>query len=188
MSVKNKLLIGVLLNCWCMSPSQYLSATVSYLLTRDQEFLDHLMVFLWGDEGDKIYLVASEVRYVAWPISAGLRRIFFFQPIRQKCRFWTMGRPRVRCPFPVVSQGKRDEGHLIAGYLLIIMIMIMIMIIIIIISMQRAKKVLSDSLGLEDFSVGLMTLVLSLPMGKWSFLRIQITEGPCIQTSSSKSF
>ena len=99
-----------------------------------------------------------------------------------------MGRPRVRCPFPVVSQGKRDEGHLIAGYLLIIMIMIMIMIIIIIISMQRAKKVLSDSLGLEDFSVGLMTLVLSLPMGKWSFLRIQITEGPCIQTSSSKSF
>ena len=66
--------------------------------------------------------------------------------------------------------------------------MIMIMIIIIIISMQRAKKVLSDSLGLEDFSVGLMTLVLSLPMGKWSFLRIQITEGPCIQTSSSKSF
>ena len=79
-----------------------------------------------------------------------------------------MGRPRIRCPFPVVSQGKRDEGHLIAGYLLIIMIMIMIMImiIIIIISMQRAKKVLSDSLGLEDFSVGLMTLVLSLPMGK----------------------
>ena len=75
-----------------------------------------------------------------------------------------MGRPRVRCPFPVVSQGKRDEGHLIAGYLFIIMIMIMI--IIIIISMQRAKKVLSDSLGLEDFSVGLMTLVLSLPMGK----------------------
>ena len=45
LSVKNTLLIGVLLNCWCMSPSQYLSATVSYLLTRDQEFLDHLMVF-----------------------------------------------------------------------------------------------------------------------------------------------
>ena len=150
-----------------MSPSQYLSATVSYLLTRDQEFLDHLMVFLWGDEGDKIYLVASEVRYVAWPISAGLRRIFFFRPIRQKCRFWTMGRPRVRCPFPVVSQGKRDEGHLIAGYLFIIMIMIMI--IIIIISMQRAKKVLSDSLGLEDFSVGLMTFVLSLPDGQVKF-------------------
>ena len=49
------------------------------------------------------------------------------------------------------------------------MIMIMIMIIIIIISMQRAKKVLSDSLGLEDFSVGLMTFVLSLPDGQVKF-------------------
>ena len=47
--------------------------------------------------------------------------------------------------------------------------MIMIMIIIIIISMQRAKKVLSDSLGLEDFSVGLMTFVLSLPDGQVKF-------------------
>ena len=44
LSVKNTLLIGVLLNCWCMSPSQYLSATVIYLLTCDQEFLDHLVV------------------------------------------------------------------------------------------------------------------------------------------------
>ena len=101
LSVKNKLLIGVLLNCWCMSPSQYLSATVSYLLTRDQEFLDHLKVFLWGDEGDKIYLVAPEVRYVAWPISAGFRRIFFFRPIGQKCRFWTMGRPCVKWMYQV---------------------------------------------------------------------------------------
>ena len=70
--------------------------------------------------------------------------------------------------FPSSPKQKRDEGHLIAGYLFIIMIMIMI-IIIIIISMQRAKKVLSDSLGLEDFSVGLMTFVLSLPDGQVKF-------------------
>ena len=78
--------------------------------------------------------------------------------------------------FPSSPKQKREEGHLIAGYLFIIMIMIMIMImiiiiiiIIIIISMQRAKKVLSDSLWLEDFSVGLMTFVLSLPDGQVKF-------------------
>ena len=55
---------------------------------------------------------------------------------------------------------------------------------------QRAKKVLSNSLGLEDFSIGLVTFVLSLPDGQVMriFLRIQITEGLCIQTCSSKSF
>ena len=35
--------------------------------------------------------------------------------------------------------------------------------------MQRAKNVLSDSLGLEDFAVGLMTFVLSLPDGQVKF-------------------
>ena len=49
------------------------------------------------------------------------------------------------------------------------MIMIMIMMIIIIISVQRAKNILSDSLGLEDFVVGLMTFVLSLPDGQVKF-------------------
>ena len=75
--------------------------------------------------------------------------------------------------FPSSPKQKRDEGHLIAGYLFIIIIIIImiiiIIIIIIIISVQRAKKVLSDSLGLEDFTVGLMTFVLSLPDGQVKF-------------------
>ena len=75
--------------------------------------------------------------------------------------------------FPSSPKQKRDEGHLIAGYLFIIIIIIImiiiIVIIIIIISLQRAKKVLSDSLGLEDFAVGLMTFVLSLPDGQVKF-------------------
>ena len=75
--------------------------------------------------------------------------------------------------FPSSPKQKRDEGHLIAGYLFIIIIIIImiiiIIIIIIIISVQRAKKVLSDSLGLEDFAVGLMTFVLSLPNGQVNF-------------------
>ena len=75
--------------------------------------------------------------------------------------------------FPSSPKQKRDEGHLIAGYLFIIIIIIImiiiIIIIIIIISVQRAKKVLSDSLGLEDFAVGLMTFVFSLPDGQVKF-------------------
>ena len=75
--------------------------------------------------------------------------------------------------FPSSPKQKRDEGHLIAGYLFIIIIIIImiiiIIIIIIIISVQRAKKVLSDSLVLEDFAVGLMTFVLSLPDGQVKF-------------------
>ena len=34
---------------------------------------------------------------------------------------------------------------------------------------QCAKKVLSDSLGLEDFAIGLVSFVLSLPDGQVKF-------------------
>ena len=44
--------------------------------------------------------------------------------------------------------------------------------------MQRAKKVVSDSAGLVDFSIGLVIFVLSLPDGQVLFFgEIQITEG-----------
>ena len=43
---------------------------------------------------------------------------------------------------------------------------------------QRAKKVVSDSLGLVDFAIGLVVFVLNLPDGKVLFFgEIQITEG-----------
>ena len=43
---------------------------------------------------------------------------------------------------------------------------------------QRAKKVVSDSLGLVDFATGLVVFVLNLPDGKVLFFgEIQITEG-----------
>ena len=43
---------------------------------------------------------------------------------------------------------------------------------------QRAKKVVSDSLGLVDFAIGLVIFVLNLPDGQVLFLgEIQITEG-----------
>ena len=46
------------------------------------------------------------------------------------------------------------------------------------ISKQRAKKVLSDSPGLVDLAVGLVTFVLNLPDGQVLVLgEIQITEG-----------
>ena len=46
------------------------------------------------------------------------------------------------------------------------------------ISRQRAKKVLSDSPGLVDLAVGLVTFVLNLPDGQVLFLgEIQITAG-----------
>ena len=42
---------------------------------------------------------------------------------------------------------------------------------------QRAKKVVSDSLGLVDFAVGLVNSFLKLPDGQVSFLgEMQITE------------
>ena len=53
---------------------------------------------------------------------------------------------------------------------------------------QCAKKVLSDSLGLEDFAIWLASFVLSLPDGQVKFSTIQITEGLCIQTHLSKTF
>ena len=43
---------------------------------------------------------------------------------------------------------------------------------------QRAKKVVSDSLGLVDFAIGLVIFVFNLPNGQVLFLgEIQITEG-----------
>ena len=42
---------------------------------------------------------------------------------------------------------------------------------------QRAKKVVSDSLGLVDFAIGLVIFVLNLPDGQVLFFgEIQITE------------
>ena len=44
------------------------------------------------------------------------------------------------------------------------------------IHIQRAKKVVSDSLGLVDFAIGLVNSVLNLPDGQAKiFLRIKIT-------------
>ena len=44
--------------------------------------------------------------------------------------------------------------------------------------MLRAKKVVSDSLGLVDFAIGLGIFVLNLPDGQVPFFgEIQITEG-----------
>ena len=46
------------------------------------------------------------------------------------------------------------------------------------ISIQRAKKVLSDSLGLVDFAIQLVIFVLNLPDGQVLFFgEIQIAEG-----------
>ena len=43
---------------------------------------------------------------------------------------------------------------------------------------QCAKKVLSDSLGLVDFAIGLVIFVLNLPQGQVLYFgEIQITEG-----------
>ena len=47
-----------------------------------------------------------------------------------------------------------------------------------IIRIQCAKKVVSDSPGLVDFAIGLVTFVLNLPNRQVLFLgQIQITEG-----------
>ena len=47
-----------------------------------------------------------------------------------------------------------------------------------VISQQHAKKVVSDSLGLVDFAIGLVIFVLNLPERQVPFLgEIQITEG-----------
>ena len=45
------------------------------------------------------------------------------------------------------------------------------------IALQRAKKVMSDSLGLVDFAIGQVNSVLNLPDGQVKiFRRIKITE------------
>ena len=44
--------------------------------------------------------------------------------------------------------------------------------------LQRAKKVLCDSVGLVNFAIGLVIFVLNLPNGQVMFFgEIQITEG-----------
>ena len=49
---------------------------------------------------------------------------------------------------------------------------------IILLYLQRAKKVMSDSLGLVDFAIGLVIFVLNLPDRQVLFFwKIQITEG-----------
>ena len=48
---------------------------------------------------------------------------------------------------------------------------ISVKMIITIISKQCAKKVMSKSLGLVDFAIGLVNLVLNLPDGQMIFLR-----------------
>ena len=55
--------------------------------------------------------------------------------------------------------------------MIIIIIIVIIIIIIIIICMyiQRAKKVMSDSLGLVDFAIGLVNSVFNLPDGQVIF-------------------
>ena len=45
-------------------------------------------------------------------------------------------------------------------------------------TLQRVKKVVSNSPGLVDFAIGLVIFVLNLPNGQVLFLgKIQITEG-----------
>ena len=54
---------------------------------------------------------------------------------------------------------------------------ISVKMIITIISMQCAKKVMSKSLGLVDFAIGLVNFVLNLPDGQTIFFKeIHITE------------
>ena len=48
-------------------------------------------------------------------------------------------------------------------------IIIIIIIIIICMYIQRAKKVMSDSLGLVDFAIGLVNTVFNLPDGQVIF-------------------
>ena len=55
-------------------------------------------------------------------------------------------------------------------------------------SSRRAKKVVSDSLGLVDFAIGLAIFVLNLPDGQVLFFgEIQITEG-LINPANQKGF
>ena len=45
----------------------------------------------WRDESDKTYPIAPEVRYVAWPVGAGLRRIFCFLTNQTKLQMLDYG-------------------------------------------------------------------------------------------------
>ena len=51
---------------------------------------------------------------------------------------------------------------------------------------QLAKKVVSDSLGLEDFAIGLVIFVLNLPTGKCCFMGKCKLQKDCNQSCSSK--
>ena len=76
----------------------------------------------WRNEGDKTYLITAGVRYVVCSQSVhGSEGSLVFLPIRQKSRFWTTGKRGInskciRCPFPLVSQTKKEEGPLIEDY------------------------------------------------------------------------
>ena len=53
---------------------------------------------------------------------------------------------------------------------------------------QRAKKVVSDSLGLVDFAIGLVNPVLDLPVGQVKFLGKFKLQKNCNECCSSKFF
>ena len=53
---------------------------------------------------------------------------------------------------------------------------------------QRAKKVLSNSLVLVDFAIGLLNFALSLPNGQVKFFEKFKLQKNCNQSCISKSF
>ena len=54
--------------------------------------------------------------------------------------------------------------------------------------MQHAKKVVSDSLGLVDFAIGLVNSILNLPDGQVIFLGKFKLQKNCDQSCSSNLF
>ena len=54
--------------------------------------------------------------------------------------------------------------------------------------LQRAKKVVSDSLGLVDFAIGLVNPVVNLPEGQVKFFGKFKLQKNCNQCCSSKIF
>ena len=54
--------------------------------------------------------------------------------------------------------------------------------------MQHAKKVVSDSLGLVDFAIGLVNSILNLPDGQVIFLGKFKLQKNCNQSCSSNLF
>ena len=57
------------------------------------------------------------------------------------------------------------------------------------ISMQRAKKVMSDSSGLVDFAIGLVNSVLNLPNGQTKYFEEFVLQKNCeINSAHQKIF